>query len=64
MALYDKITFQKKLNDSVQVGDDLYFSNISIIFPNDSKFLILIVFEVFIILLFNLSLYLFIYILI
>ena len=29
MALYDKITFQKKLNDSVQVGDDLYFSNIT-----------------------------------
>lgn len=26
---YDKITFQKKLNDSVQVGDDLYYSNIT-----------------------------------
>ena len=26
---YDKITFQKKINDSVQVGDNLYYSDVT-----------------------------------
>ena len=30
----EKITFSKKLNDSVQIGDELYYTNISTGTPN------------------------------